>query len=424
MPIQKTLKTVLKNHMDNLTPVTKQDTTGTIILAEDYPNEVQKSIANLRFIYHNDATIRGLIFNNAITANHKFKISIREGYEDVPGIDEARAYIENRCKSNDWNLDEIITQTLTKAQRDRQCFIQIPIVGGQAHINPLKYDGENYDFLMIPDPSTGKIAGYVQKHPMIADFKNWQKMEWDDLVKKAEDVGETTSTAFVEEEIIHFSIIKEDGEGEGLLEAILDKIKDKWDYEGFAISVAQKTGAIAIVKIGDMNHEDPVQRSLVSKLLDVFNNRIKKTAVSIPDGVSVEQMSNSSLPDIPSYRKTVIDEIFLALQTPNGLFDTQGSTFASLKTASDTKTGYGVFLEYIRDLIKANFETKLIDKDLSLQKGFADCVGGIEIRYSDEDLESVEPITPSEADYSADNEDLEDSANNQLEDNSDEGGDE
>lgn len=417
MPIAKKLNTILKNAMDNLTPVTKEDTIGSVVLADEYPNEVIKSVANMRFVYNNDSTVRGLILNNTFTANSSFQITIKEGYEGVPNIQEARKYIEDRCVKSDWNLHGIIEQTLNKAQREGQCFIQIPIVNNQAHLNPLLYDGENYDFMMVPDVETGKIAGYVQKHPEIGDFKNWQNMEWDDLVKASEEVGDLTTTSFLEEEIIHFTIINEDGESVRLLEAAIEIVPSKWKYEGYMLSVSQKTGAIAVVKIGDEKHdEDKIDKSFLDKVLGVFEGRIRKTAVTIPNGVSVDQMNNSSLPDIPSYRRTIIQELYVTLQTPRSMFNTKDSNRSSSETATDYETGYGVFLNKLRNSVKNHFETKLIDKDLSLQSGFADCVGGIEITYT-KDVSKEEPLEPTNEDYSPKNPDLEKTAKNQEEGN-------
>lgn len=422
MPIQKKMRTILKNSMDKLTPATKKDELGTIVLSEEYPNQIEKSVANFRFIYNNDATVRGLIFNNLMTANSGFDITIKKGYENVSNIEEARKYIEDRCKPNDWNLHEIIDQTLLKAQRDRQCFIQIPIVNNQAHINPLLYDAENYDFMIVPDVETRKIAGYVQKHPEIGDFRNWQSMEWDSLVEASEEVGDITTTPFLEEEIIHFALLKEDGSGEGLMDAVCEKVPDKWLYEGYMLSVSQKTGAIAIVKIGDLNHDTKgVKKSLVQTILDVFQGRVNKTAVAVPDGVSVDQMSNTTLPLIQEYRRTVLMEIYIALQTPRSMFNTKETSYASNEVATDTETGYGVFLNKMRNAVKSHFESKLFDKDLSLQKGFIDCVGGIEITYK-KDVSKEEPLKPTEEDISNNNNlDLENTVNESKETNTGEG---
>lgn len=423
MPINKKLNTVLKNAMDKITPVTRKDEIGTIQLSEEYPNEVEKSVANFRFIFHNDSTVRGLILNNTFTALNKFRIGIKKGYEDVKNINEARDYIEKRCEVSDWNLRKIIRQTLIKVQRDRQCFIQIPILGGQAHLNPLIYDGEDYDFMMVPDQGTGKIAGYVQKHPEIVNFSNWQNMSWDELEEASEGSDEFTTTSFLEDEMIHFTILDEDGRAVGLMDAVTDNIKDKWDYEGYMISVSQKTGAIAVVKIGDETTDaEKVDKSFVQSVLDIFEGRIKKTVATIPKGVSVDQMNNSTLPDIPSYRKTVIDEIYLSMQTPIGAFDTQSSNYASLKKAMDDETGFAVWMLLIRSLVKEGFETKLFDKDLSLQKEFIDCVGGIEMCFAD-DLDELEALEPTDEDYSDNNEGLEQAANNQNENNDGDNGD-
>jgi len=423
MPIAKRLATTLKNSMDKLTPVTKKDELGTVVLAEDYPNEVEKSVANFRFIYNNDATVRGLLFNNAITAINGFHIKIKEGYEDKPNIEEAYAHIMERSRKNDWNLKEVIKQTLIKAQRDRQCFIQIPIIENQAHLNPLTYDGENYDFMLVPDVENGKILGYVQKHPTIPDFSKWENMEWDELVELAEDEGDDPeTTSFLEEEIIHFAIIKEDGEGEGMMEAIPDQIKRKWDYEGYMISVSQKTGALAIVKVGDERHEvGDINTGFVQNILDVLKGRIRKTAVAVPDGVSVEQMGNNQLPNIPDYRRTVLMEIYITLQTPRSMFNTKESSYASSEVATDFETGYGVFLADLRDSVKDYFEEKLFDTEISLTSAWSECVGGIEIGFvhDNKDLDEVKPLEPNADDLSADNPDLDKAAQQQESNNND-----
>lgn len=398
---------MLENSQDKMTKVTRDDKTSTgEDLKDSHPSKVPKTLANARYVYYNDGTVNGLINNNAITANHKWKIKIRKGFDDKKNIEEARTHIENRCKPKDWNLDNVITQSLIKAQRDGKCFINVPVVESSVYLSPLTYDAEKYDMLIVPNTSTGKIEGFVQKSPAKPDYKGWDKSDYNDLSKEADKDGEDTTTPYMADEMIYFTLLEEDNEGESVLFTILDLISDKWDYEGFKISIARNSGSIAVIKVGsDSKSDDKVQQSYITKLLDAFLGRVKKSAVVVGDSVEVQEMKNQQLADIPHYRKDLIDEIYLVLQTPISFFNPNESSYAANKVATDRETGYGVWLEFMRDKVKAKFEGGLFDRELALINDYKDCIGGIEISFADDvELEMKEPINE---DYNSNNPDLE-----------------
>ena len=367
---------ILSNSQESISDATKVDDNNEAVdLSESHPYQVKKTIANCRFAYDNDPVIGGLILNNASTANSKFRIATDE--PSIKDIEEAMEHINNKVV--EWNLDEIITQTLIKEMRDGKCFIQKAIVDGSIQLNPLAYDQDKYDFKIINDMVTGQIIGYVQKHPKPFDPKGWENKEWDDL-NLEED--EDTTTSFTAEEIIYPRLFVEDGEGKSLVMRLLDTVYDKWTYQGFKIGVSHKTGNFVKIKVGDsQKSEAKVQDSFVKQLLDIFKNPVKKSAGVIPDGVDVEQIGQNTLPNIPHYMEDIYKELYLGCQTPYGMFDAKGSTEASLKTVTDSETGFGVFIEYLRDNIKTYFQKNLINHELTL-KGFEECLNHVKITYS------------------------------------------
>ena len=367
---------VLSNSPETISsPTAPDENNDAVNLSESHPYQVKKTIANCRFAYKNDPIVGGLILNNASTANSKFKIVTNN--PNIPKIKEAMEHIEK--KVIEWNLSEIISQTLIKEMRDGKCFIQKPIVNGTIQLNPLSYDQDKYDFKVINDPVTGQILGYVQKHPKKFDPKGWENKEWDDL-NVEEDEEETTS--YQAEEVIYPRLFVEDGEGESLVMRLLDTIYDKWTFQGFKIGVAHKTGNFVTVTVGTTNTSNKkVQKSFIDTLLDIFKNPVKKSAGVIPEGVEVQQLGNNALPAIPDYMEDIYKELYLGLQTPYGVFDAKGSTMASLKAVTDDETGFAVFIEYLRDNVKTYFEKDLINEELELA-GFSECIGHLKITYS------------------------------------------
>ena len=140
-------------------------------LATRHPPKIRKSIKNYRYAYNNDPTIRGIILNNATTANNKFRIECQDP--------KAKAHIE--MKVREWDLDGLMTNTLIKVQRDGFCFIEKGIFNNSIKTRFLAYDGEKYKMKVIRNPNTDDIIGYKQNAPKSVDPKGWEKKSYDDL---------------------------------------------------------------------------------------------------------------------------------------------------------------------------------------------------------------------------------------------------
>lgn len=370
----------LRNGQEAVIPATVPDTNKEARELEDYYNyKVKKTVRSCRYAFNNDGLVSGLIWNNSFTANTSFSITYSEEDKDIKNIEEARQHIEDKC--TEWQLKDRITGWFVKWQRDGNSFTHKVITDGTISLNELAYDGEKDDFEQIRNPLTGEILGYKQKYRYYTDYKNWKSQSFNSL--KNGSNYEDMETEFEASEVIHGRLFEEDGNGISPLMGILDTIYDKWSYEKYKHSVAHKTGNVAVLTVGSNDvYTDNVPNSFLKTALDHLENREEKDALVLPYGTSLETLGgNYNLPDINGYLKNCVDEIYIKLQTPQTLFSSSNSNRSTIEVQTDSDTGYGVYLKYMRDKMKYLLEPQLIDAELSLHPEFEDCVGHIHITF-------------------------------------------
>lgn len=349
-------------------------------LATRHPPKIRKSIKNYRYAYNNDPTIRGIILNNATTANNKFRIECQDS--------KVKEYIE--AKAKEWDLDSLMTNTLIRVQRDGFCFIEKGIFNNSIKTRFVAYDGDKYKMKVIRNPNTDDIIGYKQNAPKSVDPTGWEKKSYDDLKEE----GDSVDSNYQPNHIIYPRLIEEGGKGESLIAPILENVDDKKTYEKFMRSAAHKAGNMIGIKVGDeTTSPKDVPKSFINKLLDVFGRPIEKDVAVIPKGVDVSTIGNTSLPELVGYIKYHRGEMFLALQTPEALFSTESSNRSTAEVQADDDTGYKVFILFLRDFLKKYFEKELIDHELTLQ-GMTKAVGNCFIMFDEE--QEVKPLTESD----------------------------
>lgn len=336
-------------------PVKKDTNSKAENLKERHPTKIKKTIANCRYAFDNDPTLRGIILNNITTANNKFRIESTDP--------TAQAHIEAKIK--EWDLDKIFTNTLLKVMRDGPCFIEKAIKNGSIQVRFLAFDDDKYKFKVIRDPQSDKILGYKQKVRIANNIDNWQNTKFDNLENEKKD----KEFNYLPNQIIYPTLLEEGGKAKSLVSVVLDYVDDKWTLEKFMISSAHKAGNLIGITVGnDKVSPEKVKPSFVKKLIRMFRKPVEKDVVTLPYGVSADVIGNNQLPDLPSFLKYVRSEIFLALQTPEGLFSTESSNRSTTEVQADDKTGYAVFMEFLRDFLKKYFEAELIDEELKLKK--------------------------------------------------------
>ena len=381
---------ILDNSQKNVSPATSPDTNKDAIdLADSHPYQVAKTIKNCRYVYNNESIVSALILNNALTANNRFVITTDN--KNIPNIDKAIKHIESKIK--EWKLDSVMNQALIKGQRDGKCFIQKAVIDGTIKINFLAYDGEDYDMRIITDPKSGEIIGFKQKYPKQENIDNWMNVKFDELIK---DTGETDEANFLPKDMIYFTIVEEDNEGESFVMSLLDEIYDLWTYKGFKVSVSHKTGALTLITVGNEDvSTDKVPNSFIDSLMNVFKNPVKNQVGAVPYGADVKTVGTTNLPDLPGYMKDIIDVIFIKLQTPRSVFIGESSNRAIAEVQTNDHTGYKVFINFLRDTLRTHFEGELIDYELELA-GFSEAVGHVIINFDKSKDDELEPLKPKD----------------------------
>jgi len=362
------------------TPTPDEDNPDAKDLHKIYPTKIKKTIANCRYAFDNDPTLQGIILNNAFTASNKFRITSDNK--------KAEEYIQK--KADEWNLGSIMANTLIKVSRDGCCFIEKAKVKVQGSdtlltIDPrfLSFDDDKYKFEIIRDPKSDKIIGFKQTFQKAKKIENWESAKPGEL--KNEMVEDWAN--YTPDKLIYPVLIEgEGGKARSLVMTLLGTINRKWMHEGFMDNAAHKAGTLIGLTVGNERVKNAdVPKSFVNKLIRTFRSPVEKDVAIIPDGVSADVIGNSTLPEIPLYLKYIRNEMFILLQTPEALFSTESSNRATAEIQADDKTGYGVFIAFLRFFLKKYFEKELIDAELALQPSLRQYVGTVKIVFDEEE---------------------------------------
>lgn len=378
-PLKVIRNAIVRNSVDAVNPATRLKNPRVDRSAEDlwdlHPYKVKKTIRNCRYAYNTDGLVQGLILNNTFKANNKWVITFDDN--SITNIDKAKEFIDDKCV--EWDLDNRMSEWLIKEQRDGKHFTQKIYKDNTIMLNELAYDGEMYDFEIIRDLSTGEIIGYKQKYWTTGDVSGWKNERFDNIRHMPKYLEEEN---FEVDEIIYGTLFEEDGEGMSLIMPILDDIADKWSYEQYKKSVAHKTGNVAIMTVGNKDvFTDNTDESFLNRALDNLHNREERDTVVIPYGTSIETLGgNYNLPDLNTYIDKTLSNIYIQLQTPQTLFASDSSNRSTIQVQTDEDTGFGVYLEYMRDSLRKTVDS-LIDEELSLHEEFKDCVGHVHLTF-------------------------------------------
>lgn len=369
-----TIKGLFLNNSGEATtnPTETDNTTDAEDLKKRHPPRIKKTIANCRYAFDNDPTIRGIIFNNITTTLKNFRIECED--------EKVREYIQDKV-DNDWDLKNIFSQVLLKWQRDGPCFIEKGIIDGSIQIRFLAFDDDKYKFKIIRNPQTEKIIGFKQKYQVAKDLNNWQTKKFDEIGNEFED----KEANYTPDKIIYPVLFEEAGKAKSLIMTLLNHIDSKWTLERFMLSSAHKAGQMIGITVGQDNVSNRGQKNrFVKKLIEIFRNPVEKDVAVVPEGVTVDTIGNNQLPDLPLYLKYFRNEIFLALQTPESLFSSESSNRSTAEVQSDDKTGYAVFVEFLRFKLKKYFEKELIDEELKLKR-MTKSIGSVKIHFDEEE---------------------------------------
>jgi len=334
---------------------TTTNDTDAIDFIDTVPFKVKRTIKNCRFAA-NDPIVKGIINDNITKTISNFVI---EGDNQ-----DAVNHIIERCKSTDWDINQVMRDLLWAGQVDGEVFMNKIIIENRIHLRILAFDAENYRIKKIYD-EYGKVTGFKQLTQRNKETnKGWLAKKFEELEEKLEE----WTVPFQPGEIINAKYMELKGKGRSIVMDILDPVYYRRVLSDLMPKTVFKNSNILIVTMG--NKDAPGKR-LTKKsreaVVEATTDYHKKGVVVLPFGLEAEMIGTSQLPDIPKYKQDFKNEIFDGLSTPHALFDTEGSNRATAEVLMDSETsGRVVFLEYNREWLKKYIENELFTPELEL----------------------------------------------------------
>lgn len=341
------------------TGIDTDDTTTTdtdaIDLIDTVPFKVKRTIKNCRFAA-NDPIVKGIINDNITKTISNFVI---EGDNQ-----DAVNHIIERCKSTDWDLNQLMRDFLWAGQVDGEVFTNKIIIENRIHLRILAFDAENYRIKKIYD-EYGKVTGFKQLTQRNKETnKGWLAKKFEELEEKLEE----WTVPFQPGEIINAKYMELKGKGRSIVMDILDPVYYRRVLSDLMPKTVFKNSNIMVVTMGSKDASNKrLNKKSRDAVVEATTDYHKKGVVLLPFGITAEMIGTSQLPDIPKYKQDFKNEIFDGLSTPHALFDTEGSNRATAEVLMDSETsGRVVFLEYNREWLKKYIENELFTPELEL----------------------------------------------------------
>lgn len=344
------------------------------------PSRVRNTVKNRRFAATHDSQAQGILLDLMTKTNTKWYL---EGDNEA-----AIKHIEDMIE--EWDLDNIIDNTLWKGFVDGDAFLHQRIV--ENHVKPswLAYDGVNFRIKIVYDEN-GEVCGYKQViNKNSRSNKGWLTKKFDELDEDLVDL----EISYELDEIIHMKYLERDGKANALMGTALEPIYYKRVLrEQMPLTVYKNSNIISVTMGNENKMNTYLDQEARDKVAETVNNYHMKGCLILPYGIEVELLKGGTLPAIQDYIKYFEKEVYIALNTPEAVFSSESSNRATADIQLDSKTtGRVLFLEYNRDWVK-KYVKMLFDKELELQG----IKGEVWIEFEADDYEEQE-LLDSETD--------------------------
>jgi len=360
---------------------------------------VNKTIKNARTAVEIDPTTFSSVLSQVILTNKEYKIV---GDEDADP--DAVAHIEQKAK--EWNLEESRITTTWKGLIDGRCFIEEYLDPYKTTIDSivhLAFDEDYYNFLEIPDPQTGRPAGYMQKAKIWTIPDNWETESFETLQDPQyteKDIAFTPDPQTGWLNVFMPRLFQGDGNSEGFVFKVLDDVYCLKSIKNIMPDAAKMAANTVKVQVGNKdfafkpyNDADTVEEKITksqTRMEDIgnsFADKFKKQVILHDGSVSAEMLGNGNLPELERYINVFKQEIRSSLQTPDSRFESASSNRAVSQEQMSGDTGQVKILDYFRkQFLDPYYERYLIDYELKLA-GYEDSMGMIHFSYEDENKE-------------------------------------
>lgn len=346
------------------------DNDESIDLVDHVPFRVKRTIKNCLFA-SKEYQVKGILLDIVTKTNNEWYI---EGDNE-----EAVKYIEEYCKLIDLNqwIDEILEKGLVQGE----AFINRYTRDDHIMLRWLAFDGENYTMKKVYD-EYGEVIGYAQRTLRNKNnVKNWESKGYEEL---REDLVEKVFK-FQPEQIINIQYAKRYGKGQSIVMDVLDLVYYKMSLIPLLPTTVFKNSNLVHVTMGNETQQGKrLTRKDRETVKNAVNDYHKKGTVMLPYGVDIDVLKGGSLPDIPSYIKSLESMIYVGLNTPEAIFSSESSNRATADIQLDSPTtGRVLFLQYNQEWLRRIVEEEIFKPELELH-GYGDVE--VRLKFNTDDL--------------------------------------
>ncbi len=352
---------------------------------------ISRTIENSREAMEIDPTTWSSVISLAMASNNWE--GPNDGITADDGADDAALeHIITKSKIDNWDLDNLMTETLIKGMVDSKCFIRLwPNLNDQRTLDVamLAYDEDEYNFIELIDPETGQLAGYKQKATIYPLPEDWENMDFDEL---ADREGEVDESNFLPDQVINPKYLDIDGEATSIVFKVLDYVDIKKEIENQLPKAVLRTLVTTGIQVGnkdtDLGIETKEQaQAAVDNAADTFVDKEKeKDVIAWMYGIEPRLLGSGNIPDFSWIFNYLKQEIRQALFTPDSKFESASSNRAVAMEQLSGSYGLPVIINYNQGWIRRYIEYQLFTRELILA-GFESSVGMIHLRFPEPDVE-------------------------------------
>ncbi len=303
------------------------------------PDMVIPSIKNLRLCAEKSSHVNGIIEDLVVKS-----IS---GWIVQGNNKDAIKYIQEEFRRLD--MMSILHETARNNMIDGAMYYNKVVKNGKLYLRELAFDGDNFKIKELYDDETGsEVIGYKQK---VLKNKNtnqgWQKRLFDDLNEELEEI----EFNFTPDEVLTTHFFTKHGVHKGMVENVLD---DAYMLELLLRMMPQivykQTNTMILRRDSKTQTAIHIAKWAIKKAVEAISNYHKKGIVYLPDGLILEMIGDTNLPNIQNYIAEYKNQIFIGLSTPPSVFDGSSSNRSTAVVQLDSeKSGRVLFQQYLQN---------------------------------------------------------------------------
>lgn len=303
------------------------------------PDMVIPSIKNLRLCAEKSSHVNGIIEDLVVKS-----IS---GWIVQGNNKDAIKYIQEEFRRLD--MMSILHETARNNMIDGAMYYNKVVKNGKLYLRELAFDGDNFKIKELYDDETGsEVIGYKQK---VLKNKNtnqgWQKRLFDDLNEELEEI----EFNFTPDELLATHFFTKHGVHKGMVENVLD---DAYMLELLLRMMPQivykQTNTMILRRDSKTQTAIHIAKWAIKKAVEAISNYHKKGVVYLPDGLTLEMIGDTTLPNIQNYIAEYKNQIFIGLSTPPSVFDGSSSNRSTAVVQLDSeKSGRVLFQQYLQN---------------------------------------------------------------------------